>query len=77
KKTTKSALVAICDIHGHLIGLEIDEVLGQQQVVIKALEDNFYAIPGVAGATIMSDGSVALILDPPALAPSSSISAAA
>ncbi len=62
-----SKLVIIVDIHGMRAGLAIDTVLGQQQVVIKVLEDNYKAIAGVAGATIMSDGSVALILDPQSL----------
>ncbi|MGH1357336.1 MAG: chemotaxis protein CheA [Burkholderiaceae bacterium] len=62
-----SKLVIIVDIHGMRAGLAIDAVLGQQQVVIKVLEDNYKAIAGVAGATIMSDGSVALILDPQSL----------
>lgn len=63
-------LVVIVEVDGCLVGIAIDEVLGQQQVVIKALEDNYRAVPGIAGATIMSDGSVALIIDPTALAES-------
>jgi len=60
-------LAVIIERHGRVCGLVIDDVLGQQQVVIKALEDNYRSVPGIAGATIMSDGSVALILDPPSL----------
>ena len=41
----------------------MDELLGQQQVVIKSLETNFKRIEGVSGATILGDGTVALILD--------------
>jgi len=41
----------------------VDEVLGQQQVVIKSLEANFRRLDGVAAATILGDGRVALILD--------------
>ena len=41
----------------------VDALVGQQQVVVKSLETNFRKVPGVSGATIMSDGSVALILD--------------
>jgi two-component system chemotaxis sensor kinase CheA len=41
----------------------VDRILGQQQVVIKSLEANFARLDGVAGATILGDGSVALILD--------------
>ncbi|RMF77554.1 MAG: chemotaxis protein CheA, partial [Nitrospirae bacterium] len=40
-----------------------DELLGQQQVVIKNLEDNFTKLPGISGATILAEGNVALILD--------------
>src|SRR6185436_10521188 len=43
--------------------LMVDELIGQQQVVVKSLESNFRRIPGLSGATIMGDGSVALILD--------------
>ena len=62
-------LIVVMESHGQLFGVAIDRVLGQQQIVIKALEDNYEAVPGIAGATIMSDGSVALIVDPSALAP--------
>lgn len=41
----------------------VDELVGQQQVVIKSLEQHFRRVTGIAGATIMGDGSVALILD--------------
>ena len=64
---SESGLVVVIDSHGQIFGLMIDEVLGQQQVVIKSLEDNYKSVPGIAGATIMSDGSVALIIDPQAI----------
>ncbi len=41
----------------------VDELVGQQQVVVKTLETNFRRVPGLSGATIMGDGRVALILD--------------
>jgi two-component system chemotaxis sensor kinase CheA len=41
----------------------VDEILGQQQVVIKSMEQNFRKIEGVAGATILGDGTVGFILD--------------
>ncbi|QDG53582.1 chemotaxis protein CheA [Persicimonas caeni] len=44
-------------------GLFVDDLLGQQQVVIKSLEENFKRVEGVSGATILGDGTVALILD--------------
>ena len=43
--------------------LLVDQLLGQQQVVIKSLESNYRRIPGVAGATVLGNGRVALILD--------------
>lgn len=67
KGDAAETMVVIVETHGRLLGIVIDDVLGQQQVVIKALEENYRSVPGIAGATIMSDGSVALILDPPAL----------
>ncbi|MBX2881352.1 MAG: chemotaxis protein CheA [Granulosicoccus sp.] len=57
-------LVVVVDTHGKRVGLVIDDVIGQQQVVIKPLDKNYKSVKGLAGATIMSDGSVALILDP-------------
>ncbi|TGD73167.1 chemotaxis protein CheA [Mangrovimicrobium sediminis] len=45
----------------------VDELLGQQQVVVKNLEANYRRIPGVSAATILGDGNVALILDMPDL----------
>ena len=41
----------------------VDELLGQQQVVVKSLEENYGAVDGVGGATILGNGRVALILD--------------
>jgi two-component system, chemotaxis family, sensor kinase CheA len=61
-------LVVIVENEGHRLGLLVDEILGQSQVVIKNLEQNFRRIEGVMGATIMGDGRVALILDVPGLA---------
>jgi chemotaxis protein histidine kinase CheA len=45
----------------------VDELLGQQQIVIKSLETNFRRMNGLSGATILGDGRVALILDVPGL----------
>jgi len=52
---------------GRRCGLFVDDLLGQQQVVIKSLEANYRKIRGLSGATILGDGSVALILDIPGL----------
>ena len=56
-------LVAIVEHGGAKLALKVDELLGQQQVVIKSLEVNFKRVEGLSGATILGDGSVALILD--------------
>jgi two-component system chemotaxis sensor kinase CheA len=48
----------------------VDEIVGQQQVVIKSVESNYRALPGIAGATILGNGRVALILDVAGLAES-------
>src|SRR5262249_20511555 len=45
------------------IGLLVDELIGMQEVVLKSLEKNFRAIPGLSGASILGDGRVSLILD--------------
>ena len=50
------------------IGLVVDELLDQHQVVIKSLENNFVKVPGMLGATILGDGKVSLILDVTTLA---------
>lgn len=56
--------VVLCDNDGRgHIALVVDAIIGQQQVVIKSLEENFERIPGIAGGTILGDGSVALIVD--------------
>lgn len=56
-------VLLILEADGKKSALFVDRLVGQQQVVIKSLETNFKRIPGVSGATIMGDGSVALILD--------------
>jgi two-component system chemotaxis sensor kinase CheA len=57
------AILVILETEGEQVALMVDEILGQQQVVIKSMEDNFRKIDGVAGATILSDGAVGFILD--------------
>ena len=49
---------------GHQAALVIDSIQDQRQVVIKGLDDSFYRAPGIAAATILGDGQIALILDP-------------
>ncbi|PWC39899.1 chemotaxis protein CheA [Azospirillum sp. TSO35-2] len=60
---TRGLVVLVETEDGSRLGLVVDEVLGQQQVVIKSLEANFRRLDGVAAATILGDGRVALILD--------------
>lgn len=60
-------LLVVVDMGNEHVGLVVDELLDQQQVVIKSLETNYKQIDGVSGATILGDGSVALILDIPGL----------
>ncbi len=56
-------LVVVVEGDGQKIALEVDELLGQQQVVVKNIENNYRRIDGVSGATILGDGRVALIVD--------------
>jgi two-component system chemotaxis sensor kinase CheA len=55
--------VVIIEADNFHAGLLVDEILGQQQVVLKSLETHYRRIEGVAAATILGDGTVALILD--------------
>ena len=61
-----SLLVVVESEHGK-VGLVVDDLLAQQQVVIKSLETNYARVGGVSGATILGDGKVALILDVPGM----------
>jgi two-component system chemotaxis sensor kinase CheA len=49
------------------LGLVVDALLGQQEIVIKALDDYLGQAPGISGATILGDGRVVLIVDVPTL----------
>ncbi len=57
------ALVVLVENGSTHLGVVVDELVGQQQVVIKTLEQNSDPIPGISGATILGDGKVSLILD--------------
>ena len=65
--TIQEGLMVVVEGDGRRAGLFVDELLGQQQVVIKSLETNYKRVEGISGATILGDGSVALILDIPGL----------
>ncbi|HWU76167.1 MAG TPA: chemotaxis protein CheA [Rhodanobacter sp.] len=56
-------IVVVVEEDGRRVGLLVDELLGQQQAVIKSLEAHYQRVQGISGATILSDGSVALIVD--------------
>ena len=59
--------MVVVEAEGGRVALLVDELLGQQQVVVKNLEANYRKVDDVSGATIMGDGRVALILDVGAL----------
>jgi len=63
----EEGLLMIVEGDGRRVGLFVDDLHGQQQVVIKSLETNYRRVDGVSGATILGDGSVALILDVPGI----------
>jgi two-component system chemotaxis sensor kinase CheA len=64
----QEALVILLESdEGDRIAVMVDDVLGQQQVVIKSLETNFKSVQGISAATILGNGDVALILDVPGL----------
>ncbi len=60
-------LVVVVEAGRRKIGLVVDELLGQQQVVVKSLEKNLHKVEGLMGATILGDGRVAPIIDVTAL----------
>lgn len=62
-----SDIMVVVEADGSRVALLVDELLGQQQVVVKNLETNYRKVPNVSGATILGDGKVALILDTGAL----------
>lgn len=59
----KEILIVIVEADGLKTGLVIDEILGQQQIVIKSLGSYLKGLPGISGGAIMPDGAVGLILD--------------
>lgn len=58
-----SNIMVVVEADGSRVALLVDELLGQHQVVVKNLESNYRKVPNVSGATILGDGTVALILD--------------
>jgi two-component system chemotaxis sensor kinase CheA len=68
-----AGIIVILETDGIKKALLVDELLGQNQVVIKSLESNYRKVRGVSGATIMGNGRVALILDVGAIVRSSGV----
>lgn len=56
-------LMVVVESDGELVGLLVEELLAQQQVVVKSLETNFERVEGLSGATVLGDGRIAFILD--------------
>ncbi|WP_110689302.1 chemotaxis protein CheA [Salinicola endophyticus] len=63
KTKVTEAIAVIVQGEGRRYALLVDDLVGQQQVVVKNLETNYRRVPGISAATILGDGSVALILD--------------
>jgi len=61
------SLLVVVEAEDQKVGLMVDDLLAQQQVVIKSLNDNYQQVEGISGATILGDGSVAMILDIPGI----------
>ena len=57
------SLLVVVETEGMKVGVVVDDLMAQQQVVIKSLEENYTRVPGVSGATILGDGDVAMIID--------------
>jgi two-component system chemotaxis sensor kinase CheA len=68
EKDGSRRLAVIVEAGKRKVGLVVDELLGQQQVVVKSLERNLHRVNGIMGATILGDGCVAPIVDVTGLA---------
>src|SRR5208282_4285674 len=67
KTEATQGIVVILQSAGRRYALLVDQLIGQHQVVVKNLESNYRKVPGISAATILGDGSVALIVDVAAL----------
>ena len=63
KQDLEGAMLVVVEGDNGKVGVVVDELLGQQQVVIKSLEKNYQKVDSISGATILGDGTVALIID--------------
>ena len=59
----EAPVAVVVESDGHRLAVEVDALLGQQQIVVKSLERNYRRVDGISGATILGDGQVALIVD--------------
>jgi two-component system chemotaxis sensor kinase CheA len=59
----EESLLVVVETEGMKVGVVVDDLMAQQQVVIKSLEENYTRVSGVSGATILGDGTVAMIID--------------
>ena len=66
-KNPAEGIAVIVEVDGKKAALFVDDLVGQQQVVVKNIESNYKKVPGISGATILGDGGVSLILDVTAL----------
>ncbi len=69
RRINDNSIIIVTEANGETLGVVVDELDAQQQIVLKSMEDNFYHISGVSGATILGDGKVSLIIDIPNLVP--------
>ncbi|MBL8826713.1 MAG: chemotaxis protein CheA [Planctomycetaceae bacterium] len=63
-----TTVVIVSADHNQVLGIAVDHLIGESDIVIKSLDENFRNVEGIAGASILGDGRVSLILDPNALA---------
>ena len=63
----EQGLLMVIEDNGKQAGIFVDDLLAQQQVVIKSMESNFRRVEGISGATILGDGTVSMILDIPGI----------
>ncbi|MGR2661307.1 chemotaxis protein CheW [Chromobacterium haemolyticum] len=68
KQTPSEAILVIVEAGNSRLALLVDDLIGQQQFVVKNLETNYRKVDGISGATILGDGQVAMILDIAAIA---------
>jgi len=59
--------VVVISDGGRKMGVEVDSLVGEDEIVIKALTEHFSGVKGITGASILGDGRIALILDPAAI----------